>query len=345
MASEPTFPSRGLRFAALIRRLSKHAPSLKARLTGYTLAGLWMMQDDPGQATTLLEWVIRPALRTVPGVADVNVLGGYARSYEVVPDPMRMAARGVDALQLEAAVAANNRNDGAGRINEGEEALLVRSEGRIEDTTDVERIVVRVENGIPISVADVATVKIGSITRYGAVTESGGTEAVEGLVLGLRGGGELRVRDPRRLGGVELDPSLDPAEYPFRHGLRVRFAQTDAMGIVHHSRYLPYLEEARVEYLRDLGHPYSVLREEGIDFAVLEAFVQYRQPLRFDDRVMVHLHLGSATRATFQIAYLLTVDDEVRATAVTVHGCVNAQGKPVRMPEWLRAMVTSQPAP
>ena len=80
---------------------------------------------------TLLEWVIRPALRTVPGVADVNVLGGYARSYEVVPDPMRMAARGVDALQLEAAVAANNRNDGAGRINEGEEALLVRSEGQI----------------------------------------------------------------------------------------------------------------------------------------------------------------------------------------------------------------------
>ncbi|HVY67120.1 MAG TPA: CusA/CzcA family heavy metal efflux RND transporter [Gammaproteobacteria bacterium] len=136
---------------------------------------------------TLLEWVIRPALRTVPGVADVNVLGGYVRSFEVVPDPMRMAARGVDTLQLEAAVAANNRNDGAGRINEGEEALLVRSEGRIKEPVDVERIVVRVENGIPISVADVATVKIGSITRYGAVTQSGQAEAVEGLVLGLRG--------------------------------------------------------------------------------------------------------------------------------------------------------------
>ncbi len=136
---------------------------------------------------TLLEWVIRPALRTVPGVADVNVLGGYVRSFEVVPDPVRMAARGVDTLALEAAITANNRNDGAGRINEGEEALLVRSEGRIKEPADLERIVVRVENGIPISVADVAAVQIGSITRYGAVTQNGEAEAVEGLVLGLRG--------------------------------------------------------------------------------------------------------------------------------------------------------------
>jgi acyl-CoA thioester hydrolase len=118
----------------------------------------------------------------------------------------------------------------------------------------------------------------------------------------------------------------------------VRFAETDAMGIVHHSRYLPYLEEARVEYLRHLGHPYAELRAEGVDYAVLEAFVQYRQPLRFDDEVVVHLRLGAATRATFQMAYLLTVHDEVRATAVTVHGCVNAQGRPVRMPAWLLAL-------
>jgi cobalt-zinc-cadmium resistance protein CzcA len=136
---------------------------------------------------TLLEWVIRPALRTVPGVADVNVLGGYVRSFEVIPDPVRMAARGVDTLALEEAITANNRNDGAGRINEGEEALLVRSEGRIQTPADVERIVVRVANGTPISVADVATVRIGSITRYGAVTQSGTAEAVQGLVLGLRG--------------------------------------------------------------------------------------------------------------------------------------------------------------
>jgi acyl-CoA thioester hydrolase len=134
---------------------------------------------------------------------------------------------------------------------------------------------------------------------------------------------------------MELDPSLHPHDYPYVHHLRVRFAETDAMGIVHHSRYLPYLEEARVEYLRHLGHPYSELRAEGVDYAVLEAFVQYRQPLRFDDQVAVHLTLGAASRATFQMAYLLTVDGTTRATAVTVHGCVNTEGRPVRMPEWL----------
>ena len=141
---------------------------------------------------------------------------------------------------------------------------------------------------------------------------------------------------------LDLHPSTDPAAYSFAHTVRVRFAETDAMGIVHHSRYLPYLEEARVEYLRHLGHPYDQLREEGVDYAVLEVFVQYRQPLRFDDVVTVHLAMGAATRATFQMAYLLTVDgpagSEVRATAVTVHGCVNADGRPLRLPAWLTAL-------
>jgi acyl-CoA thioester hydrolase len=134
---------------------------------------------------------------------------------------------------------------------------------------------------------------------------------------------------------LELEPGLVADDYPYHHRLRVRFAETDAMGIVHHSRYLPYLEEARVEYLRALGHPYTELRKDGVDYAVLEAFVQYRLPLRFDDEVLVHLRLGAATRATFQMAYLLTVGGEGRATAVTVHGCVNAEGRPVRMPAWL----------
>ena len=139
---------------------------------------------------------------------------------------------------------------------------------------------------------------------------------------------------------LTVDPSTSPADYEFVHRIRVRFVETDAMGIVHHSRYLPYLEEARVEYLRHLGHPYTEMRAEGIDYAVLEAFVQYRKPLKFDDQVAVHLRLGAATRASFQMAYLLTVEGGVRATAVTVHGCVNPEGRPVRMPAWLGALST-----
>lgn len=134
---------------------------------------------------------------------------------------------------------------------------------------------------------------------------------------------------------LSFDPSRTPADYPFSHRIRVRFAETDAMGIVHHSRYLPYLEEARVAYLRDLGHPYTEMRAEGLDYAVLEAYVRYRQPLRFDDVVDVHLLLATSTRTTFQMGYLLTVEGEVRATAVTVHGCTDVNGRPTRLPSWL----------
>jgi acyl-CoA thioester hydrolase len=134
---------------------------------------------------------------------------------------------------------------------------------------------------------------------------------------------------------LDVDPSLSVDAYRFTHRIRVRFSETDAMGIVHHSRYLPYLEEARVAYLRHLGRPYSEMRKEGVEHAVLECFVQYRKPLRFDDELDVHLVLAKATRASFQIAYLVTVDGDVRATAVTAHGCVNVHGRPVRMPAWL----------
>jgi acyl-CoA thioester hydrolase len=144
-----------------------------------------------------------------------------------------------------------------------------------------------------------------------------------------------------------LRPSLDPADYGFTHRLRARFAETDAMGVVHHAAYLPYLEEARVEYLKAIGHPYHSERgaaEDGgpdndgrLDFAVIEASLQYRQPLFFDDEVEIALVVGAVTRATFQIAYLLSVGGEARATAVTVHGCVDRRGRPTRLPAWVRA--------
>ena len=136
---------------------------------------------------SLLDWIIRPALRTVPGVADVNSLGGLVRSFEVIPDNIRMSARNISMAQLTAALQNNNRNDGAGRMTDGEEALIVRAEGRIKTLNDVGIIVVDNKNGAPISVADVATIKIGALTRYGAVSKNGEGEAVNGLVLSLRG--------------------------------------------------------------------------------------------------------------------------------------------------------------
>ncbi|HEY1652644.1 MAG TPA: thioesterase family protein [Acidimicrobiales bacterium] len=138
---------------------------------------------------------------------------------------------------------------------------------------------------------------------------------------------------------LSLEPSRDPADYAFVHRLRTRFAETDAMGVIHHAAYLPYLEEARVEYLRSIEHPYGAVRsgkgEESRDFPVLEVALRYRKPLRFDEEVDVALVIGAVTGTTFQIAYLVSVGGEARATAVTVHGCVDRRGRPARLPEWV----------
>jgi len=162
------------------------------------------------QRRTILDWTIRPALRTLPGVADVNSLGGLARSFEIVPDHTALAARGISFAMLQAAVQTNNRNDGAGRINDGDEALLVRAEGSIKNLQDVRNIVIVSSNGSPIRVSDVAEVRIGSLTRYGVVTKDGQGEAVEGLVLGLRGANAQKVVEGVREKLAELAPTLPP---------------------------------------------------------------------------------------------------------------------------------------
>ena len=140
---------------------------------------------------------------------------------------------------------------------------------------------------------------------------------------------------------LSLQPSLDPSAYRFVHHVRTRFAETDAMGIIHHGTYPAYLEEARAAMLRENGFPYEAVRagDDGIDFAVLELYVRHRRPLRFDDLVAVHVVVEDLTRTTFQVGYLLTVGDEARATGVTVHGAVDGHGRPARMPPFLAGLV------
>jgi len=159
---------------------------------------------------TILDWVIRPALRTLPGVADVNSLGGLARSFEIVPDHNALAAHGISYAMLQQAVQANNRNDGAGRITDGDEALLVRAEGSIKNLQDIRNIVITSQAGSPVRVSDVALVRIGSLTRYGVVTKDGKGEAVEGLVLGLRGANAQKVVAGVQAKLQELAPVLPP---------------------------------------------------------------------------------------------------------------------------------------
>jgi cobalt-zinc-cadmium resistance protein CzcA len=157
---------------------------------------------------SLLEWTIRPQLRSIPGVADVNSLGGLVKSFEVVPDTEAMAARKISLTQLQAALEANNRNDGAGRLSAGEESLLIRSDGSIRGLDDVRAIAVQTRDGHATKVGDIATVRVGQMTRYGTVTRDGQGEAVEGLVLAMRGANAQQVVDQLRTRLAELEKTL-----------------------------------------------------------------------------------------------------------------------------------------
>jgi cobalt-zinc-cadmium resistance protein CzcA len=158
----------------------------------------------------LLDWTIRPALRTVPGVADVNALGGMVETFEVQPDFAALAAAGLTIEDISAAIQSSNRNDGAGRLAVEEEALIVRSVGAIRSLDDLASVVVRSAGGQVVRVGDVATVRMGSLTRYGAVTQNGKAEAVQGLVIGLRGADASKVVAGIKARLAEVQATLPP---------------------------------------------------------------------------------------------------------------------------------------
>lgn len=142
---------------------------------------------------SLQDWVIRPHLRKVDGVADVNSLGGEVRTYEVVVKPKALVKNGISMHEVEHALAESNRNAGGDRINQNDEVLLVRTVGKLDGIEDIENITVRTRYGDPIHVRDIADVRIGSMTRYGAVTANGEGEAVTGLVLLRKGANSLKT--------------------------------------------------------------------------------------------------------------------------------------------------------
>ncbi len=136
---------------------------------------------------TLLDWVVRPALRSVNGVADVNALGGEVKSFVVKPDFAKLALFGIAVEELQRVLEQNNANYGAGRIERGDEALIVRVVGKLNSISAIEELVLAQRGSSTVYVRDVADISVGAITRYGYVTKDGKGEAVEGLVLGLKG--------------------------------------------------------------------------------------------------------------------------------------------------------------
>ena len=140
----------------------------------------------------LLDWQIRPLLRTVSGVADVNSLGGYAKTFAIAPNNLLMQQHQVSFLQLREAIVQTNQNGGIGRLEKGNDTLILRTEGKYSDLEAIKNTVVKSTQNKVIRLSDVANVDVGSLTRYGAVTKNS-EEAVQGLIIALKNSNTAQV--------------------------------------------------------------------------------------------------------------------------------------------------------
>lgn len=136
---------------------------------------------------TIHDWMVKPQLRSIPGVAEVNSWGGYEKQYQVRVDPNRLVKYGLTFDQVTEAVQENNRNVGGGSISVGARMLLVHGQGRTVNVEQIKNIVVTAKDGQPIHVGDIADVETGHEIRLGAVTAHGRGEAVLGLGFMLMG--------------------------------------------------------------------------------------------------------------------------------------------------------------
>jgi cobalt-zinc-cadmium resistance protein CzcA len=142
---------------------------------------------DATELRTIQQYIVRPILRTVPGVTDVNSFGGLVKQYQVLIKPDRLTSYGITLQQVFEALEKNNANASGNFIEHGSEQYVVRGLGLVKNTKDIENIIVATHEHAPVYVRDVADVQIGAELRQGAVTANGEGEAVAGIVLMLKG--------------------------------------------------------------------------------------------------------------------------------------------------------------
>lgn len=173
-------------------------PNIGPISTGLGEIYLWTVESQPGAkkpngepytATDLREiqdWVIKPQLRNVTGVTEINTIGGYAKEYHVAPDPSRLASYGITLADVVNALERNNANVGAGYIERRGEQYLIRAPGQVRSIADIGNVVLRNEGSVPVRIKDVASVELGRELRTGAATDNG-KEVVLGTVFMLIG--------------------------------------------------------------------------------------------------------------------------------------------------------------
>jgi cobalt-zinc-cadmium resistance protein CzcA len=157
---------------------------------------------------TILDWMIRPELLSVEGVADVNSLGGEVQSFRIEPRPNALQAYGLTVTDIIEAVARNNRNAGGGQFTHQDAVYLIRTDGRIGGMDEIAGISVTSRDSVPIHIGDVAEVTQAALTRYGGVVANGKGEAVQGLVLNRRGANGRKTVEGVKEALEQLEPSL-----------------------------------------------------------------------------------------------------------------------------------------
>jgi cobalt-zinc-cadmium resistance protein CzcA len=174
------------------------APAMGPIATGLGEIFLWTVEPKPNATQpdgtpytstdlrTVQDWIVRPQLRNIPGVADVNSIGGYVKQFHVTPKPDKLMAYGLTFRDVLEALSRNNANAGAGYIEHGGEQYLIRAPGQVATLEEIGQIVVGTNNGGPVYVRDIATVALGKELRTGAATRNG-QEVVLGTVFMLMG--------------------------------------------------------------------------------------------------------------------------------------------------------------
>lgn len=166
----------------------------------YYLEGPRAKDSDPAvveaeltEQRTLQDWVLRPLFKGIPGVIDVNALGGFVKQYQVLVDPAKLRKYDLTLHEIYDAVAKNNANAGGNVLERYAERSIIRGLGLVKTVSDIESIMVKEASGTPIFVRDVAEVRIGHAVRHGAAVLNGEREVVTGTILMLRGGNARRV--------------------------------------------------------------------------------------------------------------------------------------------------------
>jgi cobalt-zinc-cadmium resistance protein CzcA len=165
---------------------------------------------------TIQDWVIRPLLKGLPDVVDVNSIGGFVKQYQVIVEPGLLRKYNLTLHEVFDAVAKNNANAGGNILEKGSEKYIVRGVGLIKTIEDVQNIVLKEAGGTPVYVRDVAEVQIGPAVRHGAAVLNGDREVVAGIVLMLRGGNARDV-----VQGVKAKLSDIQAKHLLPNGLQI----------------------------------------------------------------------------------------------------------------------------